>query len=68
MAQMNLDRNLPYVMEEMEEGIEKRMATAVGEFESYIALCLKEKGLENLTSQVPRLTIGEQKALPEDTK
>lgn len=68
MAQMNLDQNLPYVMEEMEEGIEKRMATAVGEFESYIALSLKEKGLENLISQVPRLTTGDQKALPEETQ
>ena len=65
MAQMNLDLNLPYVMEEREEGIEKRMATAVSEFESYIAFSLQAKGLEHLASQAPRLTIGEQKALTE---
>ena len=67
MAQMNLDSNLPYVMEEMEEGIEKRMATAVSEFESYIAFSLKAKGLEHLVSQAPRLTTPEQKQLPEET-
>ena len=67
-AQMNLDRNLPYVMEEMEEGIEKRMATAVSEFESYLSFSLKAKGLEHLQSEVPRLTVGEQKALPEGEK
>lgn len=68
MAQMNLDSNLPYVMEEMEEGIEKRMATAVSEFESYLAFSLKAKGLEQLSSHVPRLTTGDQKQLPEDTE
>jgi hypothetical protein len=68
MAQMNLDQNLPYVMEEMEEGVEKRMAAAVSEFESYVAFSLQAKGLEDLASQSPRLTVGEQKALPEDTK
>jgi len=68
MAAMNLDQNLPYVMEEMEEGIEKRMATAVSEFESYVAFSLKAKGLEYLADQAPRLTTGEQKALPEETE
>jgi hypothetical protein len=68
MAQMNLDQNLPYVMEEMEEGVEKRMATAVTEFESYVAFSLQSKGLEHLSSTAPRLTVGDQKALPEDTK
>jgi hypothetical protein len=65
MAQMNLDRNLPYVMEEMEEGIEKRMSTAVSEFESYVAVSLQHKGLEHLIQDAPRLTIGEQKYLTE---
>ena len=68
MAQMNLDQNLPYVMEEMEEGVEKRMATAVSEFESYVAFSLQAKGLEDLASQAPRLTVGDQKALPEGEK
>jgi hypothetical protein len=68
MAQMNLDQNLPYVMEEMEEGVEKRMATAVSEFESYVAFSLQAKGLEHLASQAPRLTVGDQKALPEGEK
>jgi hypothetical protein len=68
MAQMQVDSSLPYVIEEMEEGIEKRMATATSEFESYIALSLKAKGLESIASQVPRLTVGEQQALPESTE
>jgi hypothetical protein len=68
MAQMNLDSNLPYVMEEMEEGIEKRMATAVSEFESYVAFSLQAKGLEHLASQAPRLTAPEQKQLSEETE
>lgn len=67
MAQMNLDSNLPYVINEMEEGIENRMATAVSEFESYVAFSLQAKGLEHLASQAPRLTVGEQQALPEST-
>ncbi len=65
MAQMNLDHNLPYVMEQMEEGIENRMATAIGEFENYVAFSLQAKGLEHLASQVPRLNAPEQKALTE---
>ena len=65
MAQMNLDKNLPYVMEEMEEGIEKRMATAVSEFESYVAFSLQAKGLEHLAASAPRLSAPEQKALTE---
>ena len=68
MAQMNLDQNMPYVMEEMEEGIEKRMSTAVSEFESYIAFSLQAKGLENLAAQVPRLNSPEQKSLPHGTQ
>jgi hypothetical protein len=56
MAQMNFDKNMPYVMEEMSEGIEKKMATAVGEFESYVSFSLQAKGLEHLASQTPRLT------------
>jgi hypothetical protein len=67
-AQMNLDSNLPYVMEEVEEGIEKRMAAAVNEFDSYLAFSLQAKGLEHLASQAPRLTAPEQKVLPEDTQ
>lgn len=64
-AQMNLDQNLPYVMEEMEEGIEKRMSTAVSEFESYVAFSLQAKGLEHLAAQAPRLNSPEQKSLPD---
>ena len=69
MAQMNLERNLAYVMEEMEEGIEKRMSTAINEFESYVAFSLQNKGLEHLASQAPRLAVaGDTKALPETTQ
>lgn len=68
MAQMNLDKNLTYVMEEMEEGIEKRMATAVSEFESYVSYSLKAKGLEHLTSEAPLLSVGTRNALPESTE
>ena len=65
---MNVERNLPYVMNEMEEGIEKRMATAINEFESYVSFSLQKKGLEHLASQAPRLSAPEQKALPEETE
>jgi hypothetical protein len=68
MAEMNVEKNLPYVMNEMEEGIEKRMATAINEFESYVAFSLQSKGLEGLAAEAPRLAVGEQKALPEETK
>jgi hypothetical protein len=49
----------------MEEGIEKRMATAVSEFESYVAFSLQAKGLEHLAASAPRLSAPEQKALTE---
>ena len=65
MALLNLEQNLPYVMNEMEEGIEKRMATAINEFESFVSFSLQAKGLENLTADVPRLDPIEQKALPD---
>lgn len=68
MALMNLNLNMPYIMEEMEEGIEKRMATAVGEFESYVAFSLQAKGLSYLASEAPRLqSTEEQKALSEES-
>lgn len=54
-AQMNFDHNIPYVMEEMTEGIENKMATAKSEFESYVAFSLQSKGLQDLASQAPRL-------------
>ncbi len=55
MALMNIEKNMPYVMNEMDEGIEKRMAKAVNEFETYVASSLKEKGLEHLLNEAPRL-------------
>jgi len=55
MAQMNFDKNIPYVMEEMSEGIEKKVSTAKSEFESYVAHSLQSKGLEHLSQQAPRL-------------
>ena len=58
MAQMNFDENMPYVMAEMTEGIEKKMATAVSEFESYVAFSLQAKGLADIAAQAPRM-IGE---------
>ena len=64
-ALMNMEKNLPYVMEQMEEGIENRMAAAVSEFESYITFSLKAKGLEYLANQAPRLATPEQKTLTE---
>jgi len=68
MALMNMEKNLPYVMEQMEEGIENRMAAAVTEFESYVSFSLKAKGLEHLSEQAPRLSVGQQqKALPEES-
>jgi hypothetical protein len=67
MAKMNIESNLPYVMEEMEEGIEKRMATAINEFESYVAFSLQTKGLQHLAADAPRLNAGDQKSLTEGT-
>lgn len=63
MAQMNFDENIPYVMEEMSEGIEKKMATAVSEFESYVAFSLQSKGLADFASQAPRIAVASPKAL-----
>lgn len=65
MALMNVEQNLPYVMEEVTEGIEKKMAIAVSEFESYVAFSLQAKGLEHLTTQAPRLNAVNQKELSE---
>jgi ElaB/YqjD/DUF883 family membrane-anchored ribosome-binding protein len=67
-ALRQVEANLPYVMNEMEESIEKRMATAINEFESYVAFSLQRKGLEGLASQAPRLTETHQlKELPESS-
>ena len=53
----------------VEEGIEKRMSTAINEFETYVAFSLQTKGLEHLASQAPRLAVaGDTKALPETTQ
>ena len=63
MAQMNFDKNIPYVMEEMTEGIENKMATAISEFESYVAFSLQSKGLSDLAAQAPRLNGESQQRL-----
>ena len=65
-ATLNLDQNLAYVMEEMEEGIENRMATAISEFESYVSFSLKAKGLEHLSEQAPRLSVGAASTHPKN--
>jgi hypothetical protein len=63
-AQMNCDNNLPYIVEELEEGIEKRMATATTEFESYIDFSMAAKGLSALRSEAPQLINSGVKSLP----
>jgi hypothetical protein len=47
----------------MSEGIEKKMATAVSEFESYVAFSLQSKGLADFASQAPRIAVASPKAL-----
>ena len=58
-ARLQFDRNMPYVLEMMEETMEDRMATAVVEFESYVSQSLQAKGLEHMTTTAPQLAIGQ---------
>jgi ElaB/YqjD/DUF883 family membrane-anchored ribosome-binding protein len=62
-ALREIQSNLPYVMESLEETTEKRMQHAVTEFESYVSTRLQRAGLEYLQGQAPRLRAPETKAL-----
>jgi hypothetical protein len=55
MAIQEIRSNLPYLMQSMEEQVEKRMANAVTEFESYVGTRLQRMGLEALQGQVAML-------------
>ena len=63
-ATMQIKNNIPYVLEVASEQLEKKISSAVIEFESYVAQSLQARGLKNSTDSAPRLTIREQKALP----
>lgn len=62
-ARQNVQANLPYLMECLEEEMETKFSNAVTEFESYVAGSLQEKGLEVLRDQTMKLNIGTQKAI-----
>jgi ElaB/YqjD/DUF883 family membrane-anchored ribosome-binding protein len=64
-ATQQIKSNIPYVLEVASERLEKKISSAVIEFESYVSQSLQAKGLSNLIADAPRLTIGEQKALPD---
>ena len=55
MAAQEIRSNMPYVTDQVHEGIENRMGTAVIEFEAYVARSLEARGLGNLLSEAPRL-------------
>ncbi len=55
LAVQEIQSNLPYVMQSMEEATEKRMQNAVTEFESYVGTRLKHMGLEHMQALAPRL-------------
>lgn len=63
-ARQDVQANLPYLMECLDEEMEHKLANAVTEFESYVAGSLQEKGLVVLRDELSmRLNIGEQKAI-----
>jgi ElaB/YqjD/DUF883 family membrane-anchored ribosome-binding protein len=64
-ATQQIKSNIPYVLEVASEQLEKKISSAVIEFESYVSQSLQAKGLSNLIADAPRLTIGEKKALPD---
>lgn len=68
MALMNFEKNIPYVMNELAEGIENRMSTAKAEFESYVSSRLQIMGLERFADEAPRLPETEVKTLPANTE
>lgn len=63
-ARRQIDANLPYVVEVASEQIEKKIASAIVEFESYTSQSLQAKGLSHLQAEAPRLSIAADKALP----
>ena len=63
-ARMDVNNNLPYLMECLEEEMETKLSNAVTEFESYVAGSLQEKGLEVMRGDTMKLNIGTtQKAI-----
>lgn len=62
-ARQDVQSNLPYLMECLDEEMEHKLANAVTEFESYVSGSLQDKGLEVLREQTMRLNIGTQKAI-----
>jgi ElaB/YqjD/DUF883 family membrane-anchored ribosome-binding protein len=51
-AVRQMESNMPYVLEELSEGIEKKMSKAITEFETYVAQSLQAKGLVDSTHQL----------------
>lgn len=65
-ARMQIESNLPYVLEVATEQLEQKISSAVVEFESYVSQSLQAKGLAHLTATAPKIQInsGERRALP----
>lgn len=62
-ARTDVNNNLPYLVECLEEEMETKLSNAVTEFESYVSSSLQDKGLEVLREQTMKLNIGAQKAI-----
>lgn len=62
-ARTDVNNNLPYLMECLEEEMETKLSNAVTEFESYVSGSLQEKGLEVMREHTMKLNIGTHKAI-----
>lgn len=56
-ARMQIENNIPYVLEVATEQLEKKVASAVIEFESYVAQSLQARGLSSAIADAPRLAL-----------
>lgn len=63
LSRQDVDKNLPYLMECLDEEMECKLSNAVTEFESYVTSSLVEKGLEHIRGHAPCLSVGQQKAI-----
>lgn len=62
-ARMQIEQNIPYVLEVAAEQLEKKISSAVVEFESYVAQSLQARGLGSAVGEAPRLTLAATAAL-----
>lgn len=64
-AKMTADSNMPFVVERMNEAMEKKAASAVVEFETFVSQSLQARGLAYLQNDAPQLRIGPAPTVPE---